>query len=360
LPALKKGEASGIALSRRFYEQAVRPLLGDRPHAAALLGEGSEVLGFDDAVSADHDFGPRLQVFLPAGADAPGFGALPETFEGYPIVLSDADRNGGRPSHQVEKTTAREFFTVRLGSDPAEGMGLADWLLTPTQVLATLTAGAVFHDPDGELARYRELLSWYPDDVWRYALAAGWLKVAQEEAFVGRAGAVGDDLGSRLVAARLARELVRLAFLVERRWAPYPKWLGSGFARLRLARTAGPALAAATAATGWREREDALVTAASLIAAATGELGLAEPLDPSPRQYYTRDVRVLGADRYTVALAAAITDPELRALLDRLGGRRGGPIGTLPGTIDQAVDSTEILCDPARCRRAAPILGLPD
>lgn len=349
---------SGIELSRRFYQQAVRPLLGDRPHAAALLGEGSEVLGFDDDVSTDHDFGPRLQVFLPAGAGPPSLAGLPETFEGFPTVFADADRLGGRASHQVETTTAREFFAARLGADPDAGMGLADWLLTPTQTFATLTAGAVFHDPDGVLARYRSLLRWYPDDVWRYALAAGWLRVAQEEAFVGRAGMTGDDLGSRLVAARLVRELVRLAFLTERRWAPYPKWLGTASGRLRLAGTLGPALAAVTAATGWREREAALVTAAGLVAAATNDLGLAAPLDPAPRRYHTRDIRVLGADRFTVALAGAITDPDLRALLARLGGRRGGPIGRLPGTIDQVTDSTEILCDPARRRSAAPLLGL--
>ena len=36
-------------------------------YAAALLGPGSEVLGFDTERSTDHDWGPRLQVFL--GAD---------------------------------------------------------------------------------------------------------------------------------------------------------------------------------------------------------------------------------------------------------------------------------------------------
>jgi hypothetical protein len=349
---------SGIELSKRFYEYAVRPLLGGQPHAAALLGEGSEVLGFDDVVSTDHDFGPRVQVFLPAGAPVPSFEGLPATFEGHPTVFGTSDRNGGVPCHQVEVTGAEAFFVRRLGVDPAAGMSLADWLLTPTQTLGTLTAGAVFHDPDGDLARRREALRWYPGDVWRYALAAGWLRVAQEEAFVGRAGAAGDDLGSRLVAARLVRELVRLAFLIERRWAPYPKWLGSGFARLDLATTAGPALAAATAAADWRDREAALVTAASVLAAATNDLGLAAPVDPAPRTYYARDIRVLFADRLTVALTRAITDPEVRALLDRLGGRRGGPIGTLPGPIDQATDSTEILGDPARCRAAAPLLGL--
>ncbi|MEU8234792.1 DUF4037 domain-containing protein [Actinoplanes sp. NPDC048967] len=349
---------SGIALSHRFYEHAVRPLLGGRRHAAALLGEGSEVLGLDDAVSTDHDFGPRVQIFLPDGGHPPSFAALPDVFEGHPTFFAAADRNGGAPGHQVEVTTAGAFFARRLGVDPAGGLGVADWLLTPTQTLATLTAGAVFHDPDGELTGRRAALRWYPADVWRYALAAGWLRVAQEEAFVGRAGAVGDDLGSRLVAARLVRELVRLAFLIERCWAPYPKWLGSCFARLDLAATAGPALAAATAAADWRDREAALVTAAGVLATATNDLGLAAPVDPAPRRYYTRDIRVLFADRLTVALTAAITESEVRAMVDRLGGRRGGPIGTLPGTIDQVTDSTEILGDPARCRRAGPLLGL--
>ena len=348
----------GIELSRRYYREVVGPLLGAVPHAAALLGSGSEVLGFDDEVSPDHDFGPRLQVFLPAGVPEPELTGLPESFEGFPTAFAYADRFGGEPAPQIEVTTAGDFFAARLGVDPAAGMGLADWLLTPTQVLAGLTGGAVFHDPAGELARRRAALDWYPADVWRYALAAGWLRVAQEEAFVGRAGAAGDDLGSRLVTARLVRELVRLAFLVERCWAPYPKWLGSAFAELKVAQSAGPPLAAALAADRWREREEALVTAASVLGAATNELGLAAPVDPSPRAYFTRDIRVAGADRFTVALAASVTDPPVRALLDRLGGRRGGPIGTLPGTIDQVTDSTEILCGPARCRSAAPLLGL--
>ena len=102
--------------------------------------------------------------------------------------------------------TVAGYFTAQLGFDPGAGVTVADWLCTPTQILAGLTRGAVFHDPDGELARYRAALAWYPDDVWRYALAAGWLKVAQEEPFVGRTGSTGDDLGSRLLTARLARE----------------------------------------------------------------------------------------------------------------------------------------------------------
>ena len=68
---------------------------------------------------------------------------------------------------------------------------------------------------------------------------------------------------------------------------------------------------------------------------------------------------MLGAERFTVALTSAITDPQVRALLDRLGVRRGEPVGRLPGTVDQAVDSTDVLTSPARFRAAAPMLGLP-
>lgn len=55
---------TGMELAREFYEQAGRPMLQQKyPEyacriAAGLVGEGSECLGFDDAFSVDHDFGP--------------------------------------------------------------------------------------------------------------------------------------------------------------------------------------------------------------------------------------------------------------------------------------------------------------
>ena len=54
----------GLELAGAYYRDAVRPLLGGVPHSAALLGWGSEVLGFDTERSTDHGWGPRLQVFV--------------------------------------------------------------------------------------------------------------------------------------------------------------------------------------------------------------------------------------------------------------------------------------------------------
>src|SRR3954462_8662942 len=86
----------GIELSRRFYREAVRPILAahypELLYAAALIGPGSDVLGFDGEMSTDHDWGPRCQIFL---RDVDGHLAsaihgllrheLPHTFYGYPV-----------------------------------------------------------------------------------------------------------------------------------------------------------------------------------------------------------------------------------------------------------------------------------
>jgi hypothetical protein len=64
---------AGSALATAFYAEVVGPLLRDVPHAAALWGTGSDVLGYDTAQSTDHGWGPRMQVFV-AESDVVGPG----------------------------------------------------------------------------------------------------------------------------------------------------------------------------------------------------------------------------------------------------------------------------------------------
>lgn len=54
----------GLELAQAFYQEVLAAIIGPIPHAAALLGEGSEVLGFDTARSTDHAWGPRAQLFV--------------------------------------------------------------------------------------------------------------------------------------------------------------------------------------------------------------------------------------------------------------------------------------------------------
>jgi hypothetical protein len=340
----------GLQLAGEFYAEAVRPLLDEEfpglRYAAALLGPGSEVLGFDSERSTDHDWGPRLQVFLDVD-DVDRHAApitemlaerLPAVFRGYPVAFRVPRDAGGGARHRVRVAGLGASLTGHLGFDPRHGVTLQDWLATPYQRFAEVTAGAVFHDEQGELTRARAALRWYPHDVWLYLLSCQWQRIWQEEAFPGRCAEAGDELGSAIVTARLARDLICLWLLMNRRYPPYSKWLGSAFAQAPGADGLGASLSAALSATGWPDRERHLDRAYLAVAEAHNQLGLTEPLDTSTRLFFDRPYRVLGARRFAAALARAITDPAIRAL---------PPIGAA----GQFIDNTDALGD-LRCARA--------
>jgi hypothetical protein len=323
----------GLELSRSFYEEVVAPILGETPHSAARLGWGSDVLGFDTERSTDHGWGPRLQVFVeqPFEIDA----QLPEEFRGWPVRYGWDDKP---VEHHVEVTRLGTWLEGTLGFDPRAGLEARDWLTTPQQLLLEVTAGAVFHDGFGELEPLRAKLEWYPRDVWLWLLAAQWRRIDQEEPFVGRTAEVGDELGSRVLAARLVRDLMRLCFLQERRYAPYSKWFGTAFAQLDAAAEIAPALERALAATDFAAREDALVEAVEAVGRRHNALVLTDAIEPTVRLFYTRPFRVIGAERFTDACLAQVEDEWLRSL-------------PLTGAIDQWSDSTDVLSDPPLTRR---------
>ncbi len=188
-------------------------------YAAALIGPGSEVLRCDTPLSCDHDWGPRV-ILLVAPDDLEVTVAiltplmdseLPETFLDNVVRFSLSDPGaatapeGGRTagSHHVEITSVSDWCRSHLGVASTNSLSACDWLFIPQQRLLEFTAGSVFRDDLGELTDARIRLAWFPDDVWRYLLACQWQRVAQLEPFVGRTADVGDDLGSRLVAASL-------------------------------------------------------------------------------------------------------------------------------------------------------------
>jgi hypothetical protein len=339
----------GLQLARGFYATVVRPLLAEQfsrvPYAAALLGPGSEVAGFDSQRSTDHDWGPRLQIFLP-DADADGHTAaltrqaltamlasrLPASFRGYPVAFPVTREPGGPARHRVEVTGLGTWLTSHLGFDPRHAVTLLDWLATPAQRLAEFTTGEVFHDGPGELSRARDTMAWYPHDVWLYLLACQWQRIGQEEAFPGRCAEAGDDLGSAIVAARLARDVMRLCLLMHRRYPPYSKWLGTAFARLPGTAGLTASLAAALAAGRWPAREQHLREAYEAVAVLHNQLGLTPPLDTRTRRFYDRPYQVIDAARFTAALREAITDPQIRRL-------------PATGAIDQFIDSTDAAGD---------------
>ena len=220
----------GLELSELFHRKAVKPILTKRfpdlTYSAALIGLGSEVLSFDTPQSMDHDWGPKLMLFL-GEADHETYHdeidqtlrqELPGEIHGYATSFGHHEdgttvmtaTDSGPINHGVLLLTVQRFFKSLLNFDPLGNIPAVAWASVPENRLLMLTLGRVFHDGLGQLGPIRARLRYYPDDVWLYFLAAQWRRIAQEEAFMGRCGQVGDDLGSRLIAARLVRDLMHL------------------------------------------------------------------------------------------------------------------------------------------------------
>mgnify|MGYP000949855231 CR=1 FL=1 len=345
---------AGIELCRRYYWTAVRPIIERRfpglAHSAVLLGCGSEVLGYDDGMSRDHDWGPRAQLLL-APSDKLTLGGelaselaarLPTSFEGFPTRASRhadgtrclvAEWLAGEPWVAIE--TVEEWCTRELGVDAQRGMSVADWLSVTSQELLGLTAGAVYHDDLG-LSALRSNLAWYPHDVWLYLLAAGWARIGEEEHLMGRAGYAGDELGSALIGARLVRDVMRLCFLLERRYAPYAKWLGRAFGELACAGDFNEPLWAALRAETWQAREQALVTAYERLAGLQAASGLCAVSGVMATRFHGRPFSVIHLGTgFSAALLDRIEDPTVRAIAAHR------PLGS----IDQASDNTALLAD---------------
>jgi hypothetical protein len=234
----------------------------------------------------------------------------------------------------VDVATVGDFASERLGVDPTGSLDVEDWLCLTGQSVLEVVAGPVFHDDTRQLSVVREKLAWYPKDLWLYVLSAGWARLGQELPFVGRAGERGDEAGSKVIAARLARDIIQLSFLVERRWAPYPKWAGTGLRQL----PGGPDLAdqldRAVSSTGWRERQGALAAAIELLAARQASLGL-PTARPAVTAFFGRPFLTPDGAVHQ-ALWDAIADQEVRGL----------PKGV--GSVEQWSDNVDVLSHPNR------------
>ncbi len=340
----------GLELCRRFYEEVVRPLLAQHfpqlSYAAARIGPGSDVTGFDTAMSMDHDWGPGLQLFL-REQDAsliPEIDErlrtdLPYTFAGFPVHFAAGPgettmlaTTTGPVNHRVALLTVRAFCQDRLAYDSQHPLTVAHWLTIPSQELLEMTTGAVYHDGVGELTALRSELAWYPHDIWLYLLAAGWQRIGQEEHVMPRAGSVGDELGSALVGSRLVHDIMSLCFLLERRYAPYAKWFGTAFKRLACVGELSPVLWRAQIAQTWQEREAALSEAYSLLAHMHNALDLTEPLPENVSHFYDRPFLVIHAEAFTQALLSQINDPAVKRVAQR----------KTIGNIDQFSDNTDL------------------
>ena len=186
----------GLDLARAYYRQLIVPFLAERLphigecHAAGLLGWGSDVLGNDDELSRDHEWGPRGHIWL-STADYSRYARrldrilheeLPLEFLGFKTrfvvdhglqALVPAPEGQTGTHHHVAITTVPRYLRIQFGLRRLPPTVL-DWICLPEQKLLELTRGKVFYDPVGEISAVRQAFAYLPDDVWRFKLQYAW------------------------------------------------------------------------------------------------------------------------------------------------------------------------------------------
>ena len=314
----------GLTLSQLFYEQVARSIIesvvAPEDYSAGLIGWSSEVIGMDDVYSQDHNWGPRLIVFLLAEnfteqrdiLDQQLQEKLPHSFKGYPTNFGQTKRGDqlvmlhseqGPVNHFIQIECMDDYLQNFLQIDPQKAISSEDWLKISEHNLLGFTEGKVFHDGHGQLREWRSRMSFYPNEVWYRLMIKQWRMIAEEEAFVGRTAARGDMLGSLLITGRIIHGLMRLVYLMERSYAPYSKWFGSRFEQLESGPALVPHLEEAIQGSTYELREAALVRAYKLVTGIHNQARITpavkETISPA---YEGRPGLVLHANRFAEAL----------------------------------------------------------
>lgn len=351
----------GLELSERLYFDIVQPLLNEfypkLTYTACRLGYGSDVLGLDTEQSRDHDWGPKLDIFLDSkekideldqffneklrGKMVSGYSTQ---FKRYiepdgRITLINTLSTTEETIHGIRLMTVKDFFLEYLNwsIDGQSEVELEDWLTFPCQHLLTIARGRIFYDScQLKVEEIRSKLSFYPDDVHLYLMASLWNRLGQEQHLMSRAGQVRDELGSSLIASRLVRDIMRLIFLLERQYFPYPKWFGTGFSRwTRQGAALEPILFEIQTTKLWQEREKNLAVVYERLAELFSEQF--PNIKTKCQQFYNRPFRVIDAESISEEILKRIQNPFLRQI-PKIGG------------IDLFVDSADALSVELRLR----------
>jgi len=315
----KKEFISGIDIGGQFFSQILQPVLKEKfpelIYSAALIGPGSEVLGFDTTQSTDHDWRPRAYIFVSnddfeergSEIEKALLNGQPDTFMGYSLTPEKKEDIRSKYVYSVGS-----FMKEYLGVESGQPLLFSDWLTIDEHRLLGFTSGKVYSEGLDELKEQRHRFAYYPDDVWKYLLASEWQKISQAEAFVGRTGDVGDELGSQIIATDIVRSLMRLSFYLERKYIPYNKWFGTGFSNLANASKLKPLFDQILSASNWKDREHYLATVYEELVSVQNSLGIIETIDPNRQSFHNRPYSVINAGRISSAIREKISDLALK------------------------------------------------
>ena len=232
---------NGLELAREYYRRFGEPMLRERfpflfPFlAAGLAGDGSECLGFDDEISADHDYGPGFCIWMrPEDFEKHGkevqrfYDSLPDEFAGM-----KARKSWDGAGERIGAMSVRDFYARFIGLEQPPASN-ERWLFLPEEKLAAAVSGEVFMDGPGMFSRIREaLLSYYPEDVRIKKIAARAAFMAQTGQYnYGRSMRREDPAAAQIAITSFLKSTMSMWFLLGKTYAPYYKWMFRSLERM--------------------------------------------------------------------------------------------------------------------------------
>ena len=224
----------GLELSYKYYLEFGSPMIHEQfPNlesviAVGLVGSGSECFGYDDEISADHDFEPGFCIFIPDEsvisskeefALERAYSRLPKEYMGY-------SRNALSPVGGNRHGVIRigDFLRSKIGKENGE-LSLSDWFFVPEQSVAEAVNGKIFRDDSGYFSEIREKLSYMPEDVRLK-------KLAGELLIMGQAGQYNyprciqrqEIAAAQLCIYEFVKAAMHVVFLLNKAYEPYYKW----------------------------------------------------------------------------------------------------------------------------------------
>ena len=224
----------GLELSEAYYRAYGADMLREQfPEleslvACGLCGAGSECMGYDDALSGDHDFEPGFCLFLP-GTDLVdekaefrlmrAYRKLPEEFMGF--HRQKLSPVGGNRRGCIRLT---DFLKQKTGT-PDGNLDLRQWLTLPEQYLIEVTNGRLFRDDLGLFSDIRIRLRELPEDVRLKKLAGSLLLMEQSGQYnYLRCIGHGEPEAAQLALNEFVLACLHTVFLLNHTLMPYYKW----------------------------------------------------------------------------------------------------------------------------------------
>ncbi len=224
----------GLELSEKFYNEFGAPMIHSQfPEiepmiAVGLCGSGSECFGFDDEISADHDFEPGFCLFIPDGDIIDrrtafllekAYNSLPKEFMGYKRSIMNPV--GGKRTGVI---SIGDFFEAKTGSRSGI-LSTREWLSVPEYSLAEAVNGKIFRDGLGMVTEIRNHLSKMPENVRLKKLAGNLLIMGQSGQYnYSRCLAHGESAAAQLALFEFVKSAMNCVFLLNKAYMPYYKW----------------------------------------------------------------------------------------------------------------------------------------